>query len=68
MSTQLIIDIRPVEIDGKHYVSMSMNGREMEQRGPYPTAAAAEAMARELIAATQEAATKAPPARGGRQP
>src|SRR5262249_48735200 len=38
-----------------------MNGREMEQRGPYPTAAAAEAMARELITATQEAATKVPP-------
>src|SRR5262249_24485045 len=61
MSTQLVIDIRPVEIDGKHYVSMSMNGREMEQRGPYPTAAAAEAMARELITAAQEAATKVPP-------
>jgi hypothetical protein len=61
MSTQLVIDIRPVEIDGKHYVSMSMNGREMEQRGPYPTAAAAETMARELITAAQEAATKVPP-------
>jgi hypothetical protein len=61
MSTQLVIDIRPVEIDGKHYVSMSVNGREMEQRGPYPTAAAAEAMARELITAAQEAATKVPP-------
>src|SRR5262249_13159344 len=60
MSTQLIIDIRPVEIDGKHYVSMGMNGREMEQRGPYPTAAAAEAMARELLTAAQEAATKVP--------
>jgi len=61
MSTQLVIDIRPVEIDGKHYVGMSMNGREMEQRGPYPTAAVAEAMARELITAAQEAATKVPP-------
>jgi hypothetical protein len=61
MSAQLVIDIRPVEIDGKHYVGMSMNGREMEQRGPYPTAAAAEAMARELITAAQEAATKVPP-------
>jgi hypothetical protein len=37
------------------------DGRKMEQRGPYPTAAAAEAMARELITAAQEAATKAPP-------
>jgi hypothetical protein len=61
MPTQLVIDIRPVEIDGKHYVSMNMNGREMEQRGPYPTAAAAEAVARELITAAQEAATKVPP-------
>ena len=61
MSTQLVIDIRPIEIDGKHYVGMSMNGREMERRGPYPTAAAAEAMARELITAAQEAATKVPP-------
>src|SRR5262252_4861639 len=61
MSTQLVIDIRPVEIDGKHYVGMSMNGREMEQRGPYPTAAAAAAIARELITAAQEAATKVPP-------
>ena len=61
MSTQLVIDIRPIEIDGKHYISMNMNGRELEQRGPYPTAAAAEAMARELITAAQEAATKVPP-------
>jgi hypothetical protein len=61
MSTQLVIDIRPIEIDGKHYVGMSINGREMERRGPYPTAAAAEAMARELITAAQEAATKVPP-------
>src|SRR5215831_13760133 len=61
MSTQLVIDIRPIELDGKHYVSMRMNGREMEQRGPYPTAAAAEAVARELITAAQEAATKVPP-------
>src|SRR5262249_32312240 len=61
MSTQLVIDIRPVEIDGKHYVGISMNGREMEQRGPYPSATAAEAMARELITAAQEAATKIPP-------
>ena len=61
MSTQLIIDIQPVEIDGKHYVGMSMNGRKMEQRGPYPTAAAAEAVARELITAAQEAATKTLP-------
>src|SRR5215475_11357059 len=58
MSTQLVIDIRPIEIDGKHYISMNMNGRELEQRGPYPTAAAAEAMARELITAGQEATTK----------
>jgi len=61
MSTQLVIDIRPVEIDGKHYVGISMNGRERERRGPYPTAAAAEAMARELITAAQDAATKVPP-------
>jgi len=61
MSTQLVIDIRPVEIDGKHYIGTSMNGREMERRGPYPTAAAAEAMARELITAAQEAATRVPP-------
>ena len=61
MSTQLVIDIRPVELDGKHYVSMRMNGRELEQRGPYPTAAAAEAVAKELLTAAQEAATKVPP-------
>jgi hypothetical protein len=61
MSTQLVIDIRPVEIDGKHYVGLSMNGHEMERRGPYPTAAAAEAMVRELITATQEAAAKVLP-------
>src|SRR5262249_55884184 len=61
MSMQLVIDIRPVEIDGKHYVGTSLNGREMEQRGPYPSAAAAEAMARKLISAAQEAATKIPP-------
>src|SRR5262249_58346673 len=36
-------------------------GRGMERGGPCPTGAAAEAMARGLIAGAQEAATKVPP-------
>jgi hypothetical protein len=45
MAAQLTIDIRPAEIDGKHYVSMSMDGREMKRHGPFPNADAAGAMA-----------------------
>jgi hypothetical protein len=43
MTTQ--IDIRPTEIDGKHYVVVIMDGHEMKQHGPFPDADAAEAMA-----------------------
>ena len=51
MTAQLITDIRPVEIDGVHWVSMNKDGREVERRGPFPSAAAAEAKAEHLIQA-----------------
>ena len=46
MVTQIIT--RPVEIDGQHWVSVNMDGHEMERRGPFPDADAAEAMAARL--------------------
>src|ERR1700730_11415730 len=50
MTTQLIIRIRPVEINGKHWVGMIMNGRgEMGWRGPFPHADAATGTADRIV-------------------
>jgi hypothetical protein len=59
--TPIIIDMQAVEIDGKHYVSMKMNGREMKRRGPYPTAAAARDYADRLARHWQARAANLPP-------
>jgi hypothetical protein len=46
----MTIDIQLVETDGVHWVNLSMDGHEMERRGPYPDADTAEAMAMRIAA------------------
>jgi hypothetical protein len=48
MTAPTTIDIKPVEIDGKFWVMVIMDGHEMEWRGPYPDADTAEAIANRL--------------------
>ena len=43
MTAQLIVDLRPAEIDGKFWIMVIMDGREINWRGPFPDADAAEA-------------------------
>ena len=38
-------DIQPIEIDGEHWITISMDGCELEKRGPFDSAEAAEVMA-----------------------
>jgi len=38
MSPEALLDIKPVEIDGSHWVRTSVNGMEMDRRGPLPNA------------------------------
>jgi hypothetical protein len=45
MSIAINVDVEPVEIDGKHWVSTRANGRETKREGPFPDAAAAQAAA-----------------------
>ena len=49
MIAQLTMDVRPVEIDGKHWVDVSMNGHALPRRGPFPNANAAKTAANRLI-------------------
>jgi hypothetical protein len=56
----MVIDIQPIEIDGRHYVSISMGGREMRRHGPYPTAAAAGKHADQLTRRWQARAANLP--------
>jgi hypothetical protein len=44
-----IIDIQPIEINGGHYVAISMSGRELRRHGPYADAAAAKATVDRLV-------------------
>jgi hypothetical protein len=46
---QRTIDIQSIEIDGKHFVTVSMDGRELRRRGPFPNASTAEIMADRLV-------------------
>src|SRR5215471_8619261 len=46
---QRTIDIQSIEIDGKHLVTVSMDGRELRRRGPFPNASTAEIMADRLV-------------------
>ena len=51
-TAQITVDIKPVEIDGKHFVSVKLDDHE-RQRGPFADAAAAQAAADKLIARWQ---------------
>jgi hypothetical protein len=46
---QRTIDIQPIEINGGHYVAISMGGRELRRHGPYADADAAEATVDRLV-------------------
>jgi hypothetical protein len=61
-TAQILIDIQPVEIDGKHWVTIRMGELEMKPRGPYPDAKAAEAAADKLIQHWQPPTANPPPA------
>ena len=41
-------DIQPIEIDGKHYIDVVVDGQELQRRGPFQDAEAAEATAAQL--------------------
>jgi len=42
------MDIEPIEIGGQHFVTINMDGRELNRRGPFPSAVVAQAMAAQL--------------------
>ena len=44
----MTIDIQPVELDGQHYVNVTIGGTAMERRGPYRDADKAEIMAEHM--------------------
>jgi hypothetical protein len=44
-----IIDIQPIEINGGHYVAISMSGRELRRHGPYADSTAAKATVDRLV-------------------
>jgi hypothetical protein len=46
MTTQ--IDIKPIEIDGKFWIMVIMDGREINWRGPFADADVAETVAARL--------------------
>jgi hypothetical protein len=48
--------IQLIEIDGQHWVSVSLDGLALERRGPFPDVSAAEAMAARLAAICRELA------------
>jgi hypothetical protein len=48
-----VMNVEPVEIDGKHFVDWLTNGRDARRFGPYPTADIAKAKANKLIAHLQ---------------
>jgi hypothetical protein len=45
MTVSIEVDVQPVEIDGKHFVSTRANGHETKREGPFPDAVAAQAAA-----------------------
>jgi hypothetical protein len=46
---QRTINIQPIKIDSKHFVTISMDGRELRRHGPYADANAAEATVDRLV-------------------
>ena len=49
MAAQLLVEIKPVEIGGQHWVSVHMDGHLMTRRGPFPNADIAGGVADQLI-------------------
>jgi hypothetical protein len=54
-------DIQPIEIDGKHYVDVSIDGQELQRRGPFQNAEAAEATAARFAAFCRGLLRRFPP-------
>jgi hypothetical protein len=46
---QLTMEVQPIEVNGKWWVAVSLNGRAMKRRGPFPSADAAQTAAGKLI-------------------
>ena len=49
----MVVEIQPVEVDGQHWIDVSIGGSEMGRRGPFHDADEAEAMAERLRAASR---------------
>ena len=49
MTAGLTVDLRPVEIDGQHWVIVGTDGHEARRYGPFPDIDTAAAMARRLL-------------------
>jgi hypothetical protein len=46
----ITIDVRPIELeDGKHFVSVTIDGHKMKEHGPFSDATEAEAAADRLM-------------------
>jgi hypothetical protein len=54
----MVVDIQPIEIDGKYYVNVIIDGSEMDPRGPFSDAAAAESAAERLSRAARALRTQ----------
>jgi hypothetical protein len=48
-TTMIAISVEPIEIDGKHFVEVTMGGRKLKKRGPYINADKAKAEADRII-------------------
>jgi hypothetical protein len=44
----MVVEIQPVEVDGQHWIDVSIGGAEMGRRGPFHDADEAEAMAERM--------------------
>jgi hypothetical protein len=49
ITAQLTIDIKPIEIDGKFWIMVITDGREINWRGPFSDADTAETVANRLM-------------------
>jgi hypothetical protein len=46
---QITMEVQPVEIDGKHWVDVTVGGRKLKKRGPFKNASTAKAEADRII-------------------
>lgn len=49
MIAQLTMEVQPIEVDGKWWVDVSLNGRAMKRRGPFASANAAKIAADKFL-------------------